>query len=459
MRLIRYLALLGLTGPPLLGETVPMPDFALLRADEDYSGLAASSLSGWQRLKFVPLSADRQVWLSLGGEVCLRHEYYRNQDWSDALNDHDGYLLTRSYAHADLHAGSLRVFGQLQSSFSEGRRGGPGPIDEDRLDVHQAFASWSFPAAAGIEEAELRLGRQEVQYGSGRLISARAGANTRKSFEGGVARLEGTIADTDLFWLAPLDTQPGTFDNERVPGTWLAGVYTTFDKLPQGLKLDAYVLAAREPERGFVGATGRDRRWSFGLRPWGRLGAWDYNLEFVGQVGRFVDESIRAWTAASDIGYTFETAPWRPRLGLKANIASGDRSPDDGKRETFHALYPKAVYFGEISQVGPANFMNLHPSLTLQPTDDLTLTLDAVFFWRQQLADGLYGPSLRLEREPHGSTARHIGNQFDLLISYRITHYVSFTASAAVFTAGRFLEETGSSETVHYLNTAISFTF
>lgn len=461
MKLRRHMLLaLMLSGDALRGDDLALtPDFALLRADEDYSLFADRSLSGWSHIKYLPLTADRNIWLSLGGDVRVRHEYYRNEGWSDALNDEDGYLLTRTNLHADLHVGSLRFFSQLQSSLSDGRRGGPGPIDEDRLDLQQAFVSWTENHGGEWERTEVRLGRQEVQYGSGRLISVRAGANTRKTFDGGLFRAETESSRTDVFWLSPVDTNAGTFDNDRISGTYLAGIYGTLAPLRNGFNVDAYLLATRETDKGYVGISGTEERWSLGLRPWGRIGAWDYNFEIVGQFGEFADESIRAWTVASDTGFTWDTVPWRPRLGFKANIASGDRSPDDGRRGTFNALYPKAAYFGEISQVGPANFMNLHPSLTVRPTDKLSVTVDAVFFWRHQLQDGLYGPSLRLDRAPMGSTARHIGNQFDVLAEYRLTPFVAVEASAAVFTAGRFLKETGPSETVGYVTTSLSFTF
>ncbi len=456
---LRHLAFVWLTKAALFGATSPTPDFALLRPDEDYSPLAHTTLSGWARMKFVPLTPDQAAWVSFGGEARVRFECFRNENWSGALNDNDGYLLTRTYAHADLHAGAVRLFGQLQSSFSKGRLGGPGPIDVDRLDLQQAFVGWNPKPARSNERLEMRLGRQEVQFGSGRIIAARAGANTRKAFDGGLARVKTGRQRTDLFWLTSVATSREEFDNRRESGRYLAGIYTTFGKLPGGANLDAYVLGSREPDRAYVGAVGRERRWSLGLRPWGEFGAWDYNFEFVGQFGTFADESIRAWTAASDVGLTFASAAGSPRLGLKANIASGDRDRTDGTRGTFNALYPKAAYFGEISQVGPANFINMHPSLTLRPSDRVTVTLDAVFFWREQLEDGVYGPNLRLEREPATSRARHVGNQYDLIVSWQVSRFVTLDMSTAIFTAGRFLKDTGPAETVRYFYSALTYQF
>ncbi|MGH9630016.1 MAG: alginate export family protein [Bryobacteraceae bacterium] len=53
------------------------------------------------------------------------------------------------------------------------RKGGPRPADEDHLDVHQAFVDaglWQ----SGSGSLTLRLGRQEMAFGSLRLVSFRA---------------------------------------------------------------------------------------------------------------------------------------------------------------------------------------------------------------------------------------------------------------------------------------------
>jgi len=67
----------------------------------------------------------------------------------------------------------------------------------------------------------------------------------------------------------------------------------------------------------------------------------DYNFEFVFQWGSFGGGDIRAWMVASDTGYTFRYLPLRPRIGLKADIASGDSDPNDRDLQTFNAMFSK----------------------------------------------------------------------------------------------------------------------
>jgi hypothetical protein len=87
-------------------------------------------------LKYVRLSDSRDGWfLTLGAALRGRFESFTNTHGS-AANGTDGFLLQRSMVLADLHLGRrFRVFTQLKSGLVAGRKDGPRPPDEDRLDV------------------------------------------------------------------------------------------------------------------------------------------------------------------------------------------------------------------------------------------------------------------------------------------------------------------------------------
>src|SRR3954471_17471816 len=136
---------------------------------------------------------------------------YDNDRWNPAAPDQDGYLLQRYLLHADLHLGpSVRVFGQLQSSVESWRKGGPRPIDEDRLDAHQLFVDVRLPLdLEGRDELTLRVGRQEMVYGSARLITLREFTNIRRAFD--AVRVLSHIGEwrADAFFARPVENAPG----------------------------------------------------------------------------------------------------------------------------------------------------------------------------------------------------------------------------------------------------------
>ena len=97
----------------------------------------------------------------------------------------NGYLLERYLLHGDLHLSPFfRFFGQFQSGLEDGRIGGPRPdIDRNAFDVHQAFFDFMLPFDDMKDSLTWRVGRQEMSYGTGRLIDTREGVNLARSFD------------------------------------------------------------------------------------------------------------------------------------------------------------------------------------------------------------------------------------------------------------------------------------
>src|SRR5205814_3986441 len=119
-----------------------LPAFKTLRYDEDYSFLKNDSSAGWyNKTKNEPLSSDKKTYLSFGGEIRYQYFYFKNEGWGKEREDNDGYILNRYLGHIDFHAGkNFRTFIQLQSSLNGGKTAVPSPVDENQLDLHQAFA-------------------------------------------------------------------------------------------------------------------------------------------------------------------------------------------------------------------------------------------------------------------------------------------------------------------------------
>src|SRR5207244_3925164 len=136
--------------------------------------------------------------------------------------------------------------------------------------------------------------------------------------------------------------------------------------------------------------TGNEKRQNIGTRFWGKLSGLDYNFEFVYQFGQFGSGNINAWTTASDTGYTFKDILWSPRLALRADIASGDKDPNKKELNTFNPLFPRGAYFTENALIGPQNFIDLHPYITLIPRKPVIVSIGSDFLWRESIHDAVY---------------------------------------------------------------------
>ncbi len=457
------ITILSTVGQVLAEDQAPSaaPPYRLLRYDEDYSYLRnpVNRTDFWDPVKFIPLNSQGNWYLSLGGEARERYEYFHNPSWGQSPHG-NGYFLQRYLLHGDLWMGKhLRFFSQLQSSLENGRTGGPRPSDEDELDLHQAFLDVKFDLD-GDDSLVLRSGRQELAYGSQRIISVREGPNVRQSFDGFRAILHRGEVRIDGFATKPAETNRYVFDDGTDNNRGLWGIYSVFPlpMLPNG-NMDLYYVGYYNRHGQFEQGTSRELRHSIGMRLWRTALPLDYNFEFIYQWGSFGNGDIRAWTAASDTGYTVESLPMRPRFGLKADIASGDENPNNPDLQSFNPLFPKGAYFSEDNLIGPVNFIDINPSVDLHLANHLDLVVNCDFFWRESERDGIYNNAVVLVRSSKNSNARFVGSQPQAQLEWDIDRHTTFILIYAHFFAGPFLRETGPGKDVDYVTTWLAYKF
>jgi hypothetical protein len=207
-------------------DSRPIYQFPFLRYNEDWSFLRCTPRTDpWDRIKYRPLG-EGKAYLTIGGDVREVYESYDHQYWGDGPQGERGWLVHHYLLHGDLHVNpSLRVFGELQAAFENGRNGGPRPYDEDKLDIHQAFIDIN--CCGSQQKVTLRAGRQELYYGSGRLVDARFGLNIRISFDGLKVIIPSKRSNTEIFATRPTLLRPGILDDSPDSRNWFWGASTT----------------------------------------------------------------------------------------------------------------------------------------------------------------------------------------------------------------------------------------
>lgn len=441
---MRYVLALLLAASPLGVAQAQDVAQTALRHDEDWSVLrdTPQTEGDWRLpLKYRPLDEEGRVYLTLGGEVRARYESYANNLWGQSPAPDDGYPWMRAMPHADLHAGPARIFLQGIAGYARGVGAGKGPVDETGIDLLQGFADIRVPTGEN-SSLTLRAGRELVALGSERLVGARYGTNVPQPFDGIHAIFEHGSLRVDGFRLRPVDIGLDSFDDATSRTRRLNGVYATIVPA-KNIAIDLYWLGYSNETARFAAGTGHEQRDTLGLRFSGQRGPLGWNLEVVRQRGRFDGGPIRAWSVASETSWHFTGLALQPRLRLRANIVSGDRDRQDGMLGTFNAMFPKGYYFGELSPIGPANIVNVHPGLDLTIGPRMTLTFAGVAYWRESRGDGIYGMGGNLLRAPGDSTSRFIGREMEVAIGWQANEIVSLSASAASFAAGEFIRETG----------------
>lgn len=452
-------AALLVTAEPLAAQEAEPPPFAPHRFNEDWRGVDSGRAGAdfWDPLKNIRLADD--VALTLGGQLRERYEYVRNPDFrlQEAPKD-DDYFLHRLLLHGDVRVNdTFRAFVEFGNFLSAGRSADPPPTDEAPLNLQQGFADLSV-ATGERGRGTVRGGRQEVSFGSSRLVSVRESPNIRRVFDGGRAFWQEEETRVDGFFLRPVQPDKSFFANEYDDRIRFWGVYgtTPVAALP-GLGVDLYYLGYERPDGAFAQGTENERRHTVGTRLFGDAAGWDWDLELAYQFGSFGQGDIAAWTAALDGGYTADGWPMTPRLGLKANIASGDDDLDDDTLGTFNALFPKIPYFTEASLIAPANIMDVFSSLTLTLLADVAVTVGWNALWRQSSDDAFYAPPLDAIDGTEGGS-RWVGHQTMLQVEWQATRNIDVNLAYVHFTAGSTIEKAGGRD-VDYVAVWTSYRF
>lgn len=406
------------------------PAFKPVRSDEDYSYLKdVQDRAGLDRLRYLPLGGD--AYLSLGGEARLRVDAIDAPHFGIGGEQPDTFALTRLLLSADLHlTPAFRLYGELGVHRDLGKRDPATALDRDGVDAQVLFVDIA-PAAGW----RLRLGRQELQLNpTQRFIAVRESPNIRQSFDGARVTHTAVGLKLDAFYLQPVAPSPGAFDDTRSRTQRFYGLYAA-TKLSARQTLDVYALGLERDRVRFGAVVGDERRISLGARLAGTAGAFDYDAEGMIQGGRFAGRRIRAWSASAAGGYTL-SQPWKPRLGLRLDLGSGDKDPTDGVLGTFNPLFPKGGYFNETTLFSWGNLVSLRSSLGVTPRKGVSLEASYSTHRRWTGADAIYIQPL-VPLAPVGANhAKDVGEVIQLDASWQATRNLKLQAQLAHQAAG-----------------------
>lgn len=445
--------------PPLCAQVqdesqAPARAYDILPENDDWTFLANPSLRSdlWDPIKYIPLSCEA-CYVSLGGEIREDFEHVGNDNWG-AQPYMNSFLLQRYMVQSDWHLGeNLRAFVEFKSGLEDLRGGGPRPIEEKRLDFEAAFLEVGNTHRKNW--AILRVGRAELNYGSGRLVAVREGPNVRQSFDGAKIRSKAGSWYMDAWAVRPDLDRFGFFDNAPDHTTAFWGVYASRPLL-RGIGCDLYYLGLDRKNATFNRGTATELRHTIGGRLWRPIAtqhpAVDFDYEGVVQFGTFGSDGLLAWTFASDTGYTLATVPLRPRFSIKADISSGD-NPATHTLGTFNPLFPIGNYFGELQDTGPGpvNFFDVHPRIQAQLPHSVSISMDLLVQWRESLNDGVYAVPGNLLVPADGSRARFVGYQPGTEVRWQIDRHAYLQGDYGIYYAGAFLKQASPGRNLNYL--------
>ncbi|QNA45921.1 alginate export family protein [Lacibacter sediminis] len=439
----------------LLCQQVPLRN---LRYDEDYSVLKTDTVRGWYNsVKFIPLSSSRNSFLSFGGEYRYQLQYFKNENWGDIPKEEYMAVYNRLLIHSDLHIGKhFRLFGQLVSTSTSGRVEPARSVDENWLDVHQVFLDVNL-LNRQKDKLVIRAGRQELLYGSQRLISVREGPNNRLSFDALKLFYKRHNFEADAFYSKPVRVCVNVFDDPVNQNEQLWSSYLVFKDVPLIQHVDVYYIGYQNTKKSYNNIAATETRHSVGTRLWKWTGAFRYDVETLYQFGMMGDVVINAYTVSANLQYHFRKLKLKPVAGLKTELISGDVLAGDNRINTFNPLFPRGAYFGLVALIGPVNLIDIHPSIEIELCKGLLFIADYDLFWRYSQADGIYGPNAELIY-PAGS-GKYIGDQLGLSFDIVPSQHVSISPEFTFFRAGKYLKDVSPGKNIIFSAITLQFKY
>ena len=140
-------------------------------------------------LKYIPLvPTDPKIYLSFGVNVRERFVLDHATFFGTPPGESGEWILSRLEWHADFRLGKhLQVFAQFTNALAPGKEKRLA-VDQDRLDVEQAFIGFTEPFAGGT--LRMRLERDVLPFELQRFVSVREGPNLRQSYDAAFADFE-----------------------------------------------------------------------------------------------------------------------------------------------------------------------------------------------------------------------------------------------------------------------------
>jgi hypothetical protein len=393
-------------------------------------------------------------WLfSTGGEfreryTTLENAYLYNKTKALA-GDNEEFSVYRARLYGDLYYRDIfRLYGELTTADSTPQRVPRLSSDEEKIDILNLFVEVK---ALPLCDSALyvRGGRQELLFGSQRLISPSDWSNALRTFQGVRGLYHTDKIEEDIFWTQPIITNPTTIssvdDRQQFAGNYFKYRFT------KDISLDLYYLYRENDNHNVVGHKGQLGSFddnTLGGRFVGQAGSKSqYLFDFEGatQNGDWSNQVFQANFYVAGLGYWFKDLPAIPTFWVYYDYASGTPDPINGtEHRTFDTLFPSGHnYFNSEDLFGRQNLHDFHLELGVFPLPWMRYTLGYHILNLDQAKDALYNSSGSVIRQdPTGKAGTEVGDAINATAQFHVDNHQLINFSYAHLFSGKFIEKT-----------------
>ncbi len=316
-------------------------------------------------------------------------------------------------------------------------------IDRDSMDFLNLFVGIKVAEIDGYP-AYLRIGRQELLFGSERLVTPLEWGNTRQTFQGVHGLWSNGTVDVDCFWTQYVLPNPSGWSNadtnQTFSGAWLA--YHPDKKTT----LDLYWLWLDDKDTyKSMGITQDPTNvQTLGTRFVGDKDGFLWDFEPMFQCGNRGSQSILAGSASGGLGYSLPAVPLQPTFWAYYDWASGSPHPGVGDYSTFNQLYGFGHYYlGFMDLIGRENIRDLNFQTYLYPTNWINLNVQYHILSLDSSRDALYGPLGTPSRVSlNGTAGKDVGQELAFIVNFHLGPHSDILVGWSYLFAGEFIQNT-----------------
>jgi hypothetical protein len=379
--------------------------------------------------------------IKVQGSVRARWEATDGSDF--ASTPADSYLLTRVRLGIAFQPTSfLRFFAETQDAHAMFYKTVPSSAVANPLDFRQGYLEIGVTEGPG---ARVRVGRQDLVLGSGRLVTSGDWSNPTKTFDIFHGYVTTKFLKMDLVGGSVVLADPNRIDRHK-PGEHFYAAYLALGKLIPHASIEPYFMAKTALNvKGKDGTPGNADTLYGGARLIGTIPrGFDYNAEVVREGGAYGNDIVQALGYAAGGGWTLSRVSWKPHFSSDYVWASGDSGRNDGHRESFDYLYGSNQPINSLTgQFAWRNLADWRAGVDFAPSKRLKVKVDYRDYRLATVQDGLYNCGGARTVFNAKATSRHVGEGVDAMLTATIAPKTVLGIGVGNLAPGSYLKQSG----------------